>query len=104
MIAIADFAGGEWPKLAREAAVRFCGDPIEEPKAVELLKDIKAIFDGDPENDSDDGCERISSEDLVNTLNAKEGRPWGDYNQGKGITKNQVARMLKAFEIRTPKR
>src|SRR4029453_1349381 len=56
LIAIADVAGGEWPKLAREAAVRLCGEPITEPKGVELLQDIKVIFDGDPESDSDDGC------------------------------------------------
>ena len=103
LIAIADVAGGEWPKLAREAAVRLCGEPITEPKGVELLQDIKVIFDGDPESDSDGGCERISSEDLVNDLNNKEGSPWADYNHGKGITKNQVARMLKGFEIPSPK-
>ena len=88
LIAIADFAGGDWPKLARDAAVRLCGDLIEEPKAVELLKDIKAIFDGDPENDSDDGCDRISSADLVEhstTKRADRGRTIIEATASQGI-------------------
>jgi putative DNA primase/helicase len=103
LIAIADLAGAEWPKLARDAAARLSGETAEEPKAVDLLKDIKAIFDGDPESDSDDGCQKISSEAIVESLNNKEGRPWADYNHGKGITKNQVARMLKGFDIPSPR-
>jgi len=103
LVAIADLAGGAWPTLARDAAAKLCGEPIEEPRTVELLKDIKAIFDGDPENDSDDGCLRISSSDLAEALNQKEGRPWADYNKGNGITKNQIARLLRGFDIRSPK-
>src|SRR5262249_38040477 len=70
LIAIADIAGGEWPKLARDAASKFSGEPAEEPSGVELLKDLQLIFCGDPESDSDDGCEVISSDKLVEELNA----------------------------------
>jgi hypothetical protein len=98
LLAIADIAGGGWPKLAREAAVKLCGEPQEESTAIELLRDIKLIFDGNPESDSDNGCEAIFSAELVKSLNAKEDRPWPDYGRN-GITQNQVGRLLKEFRI-----
>jgi len=99
LFAIADSAGGEWPKLARDAAKKLSGEPDDESKAVELLKDLHMMFAGDPESESDAGCELISSADLVGKLNEKDGRPWADYNRGNGVTSNQVARMLKGFGI-----
>src|SRR5262249_48648544 len=98
LFAVADLAGGDWPKIARDAAKKLTGEPDDESKVIELLKDIREIFDGDPESDSG-SCDVISSSDLVSHLNEKEGRPWADYNRGNGITSNQVARLLKGFGI-----
>jgi len=101
LFTIADRASGEWPKLARKAARALSGEPAEESKSIELLKDLKMIFHGDPEDPADEGCDSISSADLVLALNNKEDRPWADYNSGKGISTNQVARLIKAFGIPT---
>jgi Protein of unknown function (DUF3631)/Domain of unknown function (DUF3854) len=102
LFAIADLAGGEWPTLARNAAQGLSGEPDEAPKAIELLRDMQSIFTGDPES-GDEGCESISSSALIAELNALEGRPWADFNKGKGITTNQVARMVKGFAMRRTK-
>jgi putative DNA primase/helicase len=97
LFAIADLIGGDWPKNAREAATKLTGEEREEPRNVELLKDIHLIFFGDPEVPDDAGCTVISSADLVATLNSKANRSWSD------LTTNQIARILKPFKIRTNK-
>jgi hypothetical protein len=60
---------------------------------VQLLVDIRSIFGARD-------VERISSMDLVATLNSLEGHPWPDWANGKGMTTNQLARQLAPFEIR----
>jgi len=82
LFAIADLAGGEWPSLARKAARKLSGEPDENPIAIELLKDMKVIFTGDPES-ADDGCDAISSSDLIVRLNSMEGRPWADFSKAR---------------------
>jgi Protein of unknown function (DUF3631)/Domain of unknown function (DUF3854) len=101
LFTIADRAGDEWPELARKAARALSGAPAEESRSIELLKDLEIIFHGDPQDPTDEGCESISSANLVLVLNNKEDRPWADHNNGKGITTNQVARLIKAFGIPT---
>ena len=41
----------------------------------------------------------IASVGAVAALNAFEGRPWADWNRGKGLTPNSLARLLKPFGI-----
>ena len=48
LLAIADLAGNEWPRLARTAAVKLSADSEAEaanPNKVRLLADIRAIFE-----------------------------------------------------------
>ena len=60
--------------------------------AIQLLADIRQIF-------SDKGIERISSADLLEALTADDERQWLTYNNGKEITKRQVANKLRGFDI-----
>ena len=46
LLAIADFAGDEWPTKARTAAVKLSNVPEAASTGVQLLADIKTIFDG----------------------------------------------------------
>src|SRR4030095_946712 len=73
--------------------------PVDQSMSIELLKDIKTIFEGDPENDANDGCDRISSADLLEALLAKSDRPWSEYNKGRPISQNQIGRLLKDFGV-----
>src|SRR5262249_51436770 len=41
LLAIADLAGGEWPQLARQAALTLSGEAQDGAVGVELLKDIR---------------------------------------------------------------
>jgi len=97
---IAHVVGGKWRQLINDAAVKILGgdNPVQQSRSIELLKDIKSIFEGDPETGVT-GCDRITSGGLVKALVAKEDCPWSEYNPGKAITQNQVGRLLKDFTV-----
>jgi Protein of unknown function (DUF3631) len=91
LLAIADLAGGEWPKRAREAARTLSGDGHEAISDVELLRDIRTAF-GD--------LDVITSADLVATLVTDSERPWATWGRGeRPLTPNGLARLLKPFTI-----
>jgi Protein of unknown function (DUF3631) len=91
LLAIADLAGGDWPKGAREAACILSGDSHDTSSAnVELLADIRKAFGNHAV---------IRSADLVAALVAEVERPWAEYNRGKPISQRQVAKFLGAFRI-----
>jgi hypothetical protein len=92
LLAVADLAGGDWPRLAREAAGALTG---KEPGTVyaETLAAIKTLF-GDKE--------RMFSEDIVRELHAIEGGPWAEWGRsGKPISQNALARLLKPIAPET---
>jgi hypothetical protein len=94
LLAIADQAGGAWPKAVRAAAIKVFGSSAaaDQNIAVQLLSDIRDIFDDSQED-------RITSEELVEKLRAIESSPWSDWDHGKGISKGKLARQLHKFEI-----
>ena len=97
LLAIADLAGGEWPRRAREAALALsqgAGDEAESIR-VQLLGDIRAIFETL-------GDDRIASAKLAEHLHQMEDRCWPEYGRaGKPISVTQIARLLKPFAIST---
>jgi putative DNA primase/helicase len=92
MLAIADLAGGDWPRRAREAACVLSGDGHDTSAInVDLLADIQAAF-----GESD----IITSADLVAALVTDLERPWATWGKGaKPLTQNQLARLLRPFCI-----
>jgi putative DNA primase/helicase len=93
LLAVAAQAGGDWPKLAAEAAIALSGgESVSEEKSVELLADIRAAFDAS-------GLDEITTKALIAALCADEQRPWATWNKGKPISDRQVAKLLKQFPI-----
>lgn len=93
LIAIADLAGGDWSKRAREAAKQLSGT-VQDDESVrtELLRDVRDVF-------ARTRSERIGSAALCDALAADvEGR-WREYAHGKPITPRQLARLLRPFSI-----
>jgi len=93
LLAIADVAGGEWPELARSAALKLSGS--ESPTmtvGTELLADVKAAFETKQ-------VDRLSTADLIETLCADPEAPWATYNRGKPISPRQVSRRLADYGI-----
>ena len=90
LLAIADLAGGDWPKKAQDAASVLSGEEVSTFN-VDLLADIRATF-GE--------AEIITSADLVAALVADPERPWATWGKGdKPFTQNGLARLLKPFAI-----
>jgi Protein of unknown function (DUF3631) len=98
LIAIADSLGrGD---EAREAAIAMCaGLPDDDPK-VDLLMDIRDVFDGPPSID------RIFSKDLLEKLHEIESGMWQEWRGPQGdlqphpLTARELARTLVDFKIK----
>jgi hypothetical protein len=92
LFAIADLAGGDWPRRSRKAALALSSDDVLEDDNIGtiLLADIRAEFTMD----------QIKSEELVRILVAMEGHPWAEFDRdGKPLTQNRLARLLKPYRI-----
>lgn len=78
LLAVADAAGGEWPRLARDAALVILRDARDRPASlgIRLLADVRRVFD------KGDGL-RLRSTELLHELVRLEEAPWADLG-GKG--------------------
>jgi putative DNA primase/helicase len=91
LLAIADLAGGAWPKRARDAACLLSGEGHDSTSVnVELLADIRLAF-GE--------TDMIRSADLVAKLVADPERPWAEWKRGKPLTQKQLGGLLRPFGI-----
>ncbi len=91
--AIADAAGGDWPKRARDAAI-FLPDSRSTPTALrtQLLIDLRAAF-------CRADVDRLTSAELIEALTADETSPWNAFPRDKPISQPQLARMLRRFDV-----
>jgi Protein of unknown function (DUF3631) len=92
--AIADLAGGEWPKRARAAALELETERDEPSEGLRLLAALRNIF----------GARKaMTSADICAALVADPSGEWANF-RGKGpISQTQLAVMLKEYRIRTEK-
>jgi putative DNA primase/helicase len=99
LCAIAEVAGKDCLRQAHEAICALAGETGqasgEDSIGIMLLQDLKAAFESRPHG-------RITSENLIEILHDIEDRPWAEWGKReKPITKNQVAKLLRPFKIRT---
>jgi Protein of unknown function (DUF3631) len=94
LIAVADAAGGHWPKTARAAcnALVDRADDVDEEGSLntKLLTDIKHVF-------AEKGVAFLPSADLVAELRRVEESPWNDFE----LTARKLAFRLKDFGIKS---
>jgi putative DNA primase/helicase len=94
LLAIADTAGGDWPKLSRRAAEALsivAASRVSE--GIMLLSDIRDLF-------ASKSMKHIWSSDLAAALAAIEGRPWSQHNGRGPMTANAIAMLLAPYGIR----
>jgi len=76
LIAVADFAGGDWPQRARTAAQALSSAAesaaADNSLAVTLLDDLRTVFDMFP------GIDRLSTSVIVDKLVSLEDSPWAN--------------------------
>jgi putative DNA primase/helicase len=92
LLAIAEAAGDDWPKRARDTLKAAHTAEDEESRLAMLLADIKAEF-------AVRNIDRLTSASLIAALVEIEGHPWAEYRRGKPMTQNQLARALKPIGI-----
>jgi hypothetical protein len=93
LLAIADAAGNEWPKRARDALVEILTGVAAEDNSIGvlLLADIRSIFD-------QKGVEKLSTSELLASL-CDLNPQWQEYSHGKSLSAASLARLLKRYEI-----
>ncbi len=94
LLAIADLMGGQWPELARKAALalsagRGVGD---DEVGVRLLRNIKQVFNIRNEN-------HLVSGELVAALIADEEWGWTSWRKGRPLDQRGLARLLAPFGV-----
>lgn len=92
LLAVADAAGGDWPKIARAACVEL----VAQARTVDsgslgmrLLADLRDVF----------GVRRfLPTHDILWELTKIDGSPWGDM-RGKPLGPHALARLLKPYGV-----
>ena len=96
LLAIADLAGGDWPDLARRAALALStdADATDGTIGVQLLAAIREIFERRK-------VDALPSAVLVNDLTQDPEGLWAEYGRrGEPITAKQVASLLEPYKIK----
>lgn len=89
LFSIAERAGRGWPDRVADSFAKLTRDDEESSLSVELLADIRAVFDVD----------KLSTEQLLGELNKMPERPWSTFKHGKPIDSYWLSRKLKPFKI-----
>ena len=92
LLQIAQHAGGGWPEQACRSAIYLSRAPYEPSVGVQLLAVLRSTF---TKNRTE-----ITSEQVVQELVADPNSPWHEYRGRGPITKNQVAALLRDYDIR----
>ena len=94
LLAIADAAGGDWPELARDAAVFLVrrGKEQLQTHGVELLQHILEAF-GDED--------RMWTEKLLKILHDRDESPWTEDGRKPALNDRRLANMLRPYRIKS---
>jgi len=92
LIAVANAAGGDWPKRAREAAKALIKEArdVEPSLGIRLLADLKTVF-GDADN--------MTTEAILHALHTMPESPWNDL-PGKPLNDRGLAQRLRQYGIK----
>ena len=93
LIVLADLAGGDWPALARAAAVGLAARAEENDPLTSLLLDIRALF-------LRAGGGRLFTRTLLEGLNSLPDRPWATLRRGSKINDAWLSKQLQPHDVR----
>jgi hypothetical protein len=93
LLAIAELAGGDWPKRARDAAKALVKVTREEEPSlgIRLLTDLRLIFGETAE---------LATKEILRRLIALDEAPWGNIN-GKEFDARGLANSLRPFGVKS---
>jgi hypothetical protein len=96
LFAVADAAGGAWPKSAREAAVVLIAAGREEEPSlgIRLLADLREVF-------TRAGKEALFTKSILGALHKMEEAPWKDLKDNKALDARGLALRLRQYGIKS---
>lgn len=94
LVMVADLAGGDWPKLAREACTAFVAGARDDTASLgtRLLADLRDVFGDAPQ---------LFTQTILDRLHKLGESPWADYSYGKPFTARDLADMLKEHQVKS---
>ncbi|RWA16196.1 hypothetical protein MBRU_08800 [Mycolicibacterium brumae DSM 44177] len=94
LLAVADLAGGGWPKRAREAAVALVAASKERAPSIGvlLLRDIRTVF-------TTAKVDQLTTEQLLSGLNGMDEAPWPTIRRGEPLDSRGLAQRLNKYGI-----
>jgi hypothetical protein len=92
LLHLADLAGGDWPRRARQAAVALAVED-EDELPLRLLADLRAVFLAS-------GRDALATSELLGMLQKLPDSPWLTLCHGRPINAHRLARTLAPFGIR----
>ena len=93
LLAIADLAGDEWSRRARESASRLAALAAADASCgIVLLGDLRALFQST-------GEDKLGSEEILLHLHRMDEREWPEWRNRGPISAQQVAGILRPFGI-----
>jgi hypothetical protein len=116
LLMVADLAGGDWPRLAREACTAFVTGARDdsETAGTRLLSDLRDIWPRGAGTSGTTGTTQpsgvpdvplvpyLSTDEALRRLNALDESPWGDW-RGHPLDARNLARLLKPYGISSAK-
>lgn len=92
LIAVANAAGGDWPKRARDAAVALVADSKGSTPSlgIQLLTDLRLVFNT---------ADAVATDKILKSLHELEESPWGDL-RGKPLDARGLSRLLRPYGIK----
>jgi putative DNA primase/helicase len=94
LFAIADAAGSEWSKIAREISLKISGENETQSITTELLSDVREAF-------AVKRTDRLSTAELLDALFEDEEKPWKTWNRGFEMKSHQLSKKLSEYGIKS---
>jgi hypothetical protein len=92
---IAEVLGGSWPdRIAAAYVTSAQADDDDEPAGVQMLRDLMNVFDERRDTRA------MQSTDLVMALTEMEERPWAEWRNGRPLTAQTIAKLMKPFGVK----
>jgi hypothetical protein len=92
LLAVADAAGSDWPKRAREACEHYSlgTEPASASLGMRLLADLREIFAS---------RDRMKTTDILPALIRMEEAPWGEMRGGKPVDARKLSDLLRRYDV-----
>jgi hypothetical protein len=97
LLVVADLAGGEWPRLAREAAVALVAAGQNQTPVslyLRLLGDVRTVFWKNLTAVAQSQPKGLSTKTILESLYALDDAPWSSINKGEQYSSTQLATCL----------